>query len=226
MKKNILIDQMLKDIEELDIILNSLRRTTAVNSVISTLVRYKFRYLEANFTELLNDMPEEEILEPSPTNSKIEEIEEIKKSFVVADPVVIEEPVSHTVFFDEDMEETPDFTVVAKEEPAPPLVTPIMKEEKSKFSKPNLATKMGAVDARLVTDLRRAIGINDRFRFKRELFGGNEQIMMETIDLLNKCSSLEEAEEYLDTHFDMQKENDSYLYFIEILHKRFAHISA
>ena len=85
---------------------------------------------------------------------------------------------------------------------------------------------MGAVDARLVTDLRRAIGINDRFRFKRELFGGNEQIMMETIDLLNKCSSLEEAEEYLDTHFDMQKENDSYLYFIEILHKRFAHISA
>ena len=59
MKKNILIDQMLKDIEELDIILNSLRRTTAVNSVISTLVRYKFRYLEANFTELLNDMPEE-----------------------------------------------------------------------------------------------------------------------------------------------------------------------
>ncbi len=47
---------------------------------------------------------------------------------------------------------------------------------------------------------------------------------METIDILNQCSSLQEVEEYIDAHFDWQKEDSTYVYFSEILHKRFAHI--
>jgi len=44
-----------------------------------------------------------------------------------------------------------------------------------------------------VTDLNRALGINDRFYFIRELFNGNENSFRETIDRLNKADSKEEA---------------------------------
>ncbi|MEE4213560.1 MAG: hypothetical protein V2I34_00740, partial [Bacteroidales bacterium] len=44
-----------------------------------------------------------------------------------------------------------------------------------------------------VTDLNRALGINDRFYFIRELFNGNEDSFRETIDRLNKAASKEEA---------------------------------
>ncbi|MBN1388496.1 MAG: hypothetical protein JW965_08630 [Bacteroidales bacterium] len=44
-----------------------------------------------------------------------------------------------------------------------------------------------------VTDLNRAIGINDRFYFIRELFNGKEESYRQTINSLNNVSSKEEA---------------------------------
>ena len=44
-----------------------------------------------------------------------------------------------------------------------------------------------------VTDLNRAIGINDRFYYIRELFNGQEDAFRHTIDKLNSAGSKEEA---------------------------------
>lgn len=48
-----------------------------------------------------------------------------------------------------------------------------------------------------VTDLTRAIGLNDRFYFIRELFDGKEEKFRETINKLNEVATREEAEDIL-----------------------------
>ncbi|MCS3064474.1 hypothetical protein NXX40_20010 [Parabacteroides distasonis] len=48
-----------------------------------------------------------------------------------------------------------------------------------------------------LSDFRKAFSLNDRFRFRRELFGGNEEKMNKAISDLNDLSSYEESVTYL-----------------------------
>lgn len=50
-------------------------------------------------------------------------------------------------------------------------------------------------------DLKSMIGLNDRFRFLNELFGGNSGEFNAAINQLDEIDSLEEAEDYLDRLF-------------------------
>ncbi len=51
--------------------------------------------------------------------------------------------------------------------------------------------------AKPVSDIRKAFTINDRFRFRRELFAGDDTAFMAVLDNLAKCSTLAEADDYL-----------------------------
>lgn len=44
-----------------------------------------------------------------------------------------------------------------------------------------------------VSDLKKSIGINERFTLINELFGGNQQLFMESIDKINNVNAYEEA---------------------------------
>lgn len=46
-------------------------------------------------------------------------------------------------------------------------------------------------------DLRAAFSLNDRYRYRRELFGNSEAAMLEAFDCLQACPSLAEAEGYV-----------------------------
>ena len=48
-------------------------------------------------------------------------------------------------------------------------------------------------------DLRKAFTINDRFRFRRELFGGDDKAMMDVIAHLSDAQTFADAQAYLDT---------------------------
>lgn len=48
-------------------------------------------------------------------------------------------------------------------------------------------------------DIRKALTINDRFRFRRELFAGDDVAMNEFLDNLSACETLEQADAYLST---------------------------
>jgi len=78
------------------------------------------------------------------------------------------------------------------------------------------------IGKRLVTDLRKALSINDRFRFQRDLFSGDVHVMDETLRRLNECASFEEAIAFLDDHFRWEWEDKSVSDFKEILEKRFS----
>ena len=71
-------------------------------------------------------------------------------------------------------------------------------------------------------DIRKAISLNDRFRFKRDLFGGSDEAMCKTIEILNTMHSAEEALNYLEKNFQWNFEDETTNDFITILEKRFS----
>lgn len=76
-------------------------------------------------------------------------------------------------------------------------------------------------DGRLVSDLRKAIGLNDRFRFRHYLFAGSDELMMQTIDELNAMDGYAEALEYLRKRFGWDEEDAEVQYFLDLLQRRF-----
>lgn len=110
----------------------------------------------------------------------------------------------------------------AKAEPkevAAETVAPKPAEEKV-ADKPAEAPKTTAY-GKPVSDLGKAISIGDHFLFQRELFNKSAELMLRTIADLNGLSTFGEAMEYLQQHFDWDKELPSYELFMTALHRRF-----
>jgi len=77
---------------------------------------------------------------------------------------------------------------------------------------------------RPITDLKSAIGINDKFQFINELFDGNMQEYNLALNQLNSMADLKEASYYLHSLKDMYKwkeENGSAQKFTELVERRF-----
>ena len=78
------------------------------------------------------------------------------------------------------------------------------------------------LNKQLAIDLRNIISLNDRFRFQRELFGGDNNLMNETIDRLNSFESTTDTFKYLDETFGWNWEEEPASDFKTILEKRFS----
>ncbi len=61
----------------------------------------------------------------------------------------------------------------------------------------NSPTVADRLSAKPVGDLKKSIGINERFTLINELFGGNQQLFMESIDKINNVNAYEEARKML-----------------------------
>jgi hypothetical protein len=78
-----------------------------------------------------------------------------------------------------------------------------------------------AIEKRSLSDLRRAFSLNDRFRYRRELFGGDEEIMNKVISVLNGKESYKESIRFLDEKLHWDFSNPTVKDFIKILEMRF-----
>ena len=115
--------------------------------------------------------------------------------------------------FDEDMEEDyeePNLyeeenteEIIEEEEPA----TPVTLEE--------------ALQRQQAKELRKALSLNDRFRFRRELFGNSDIRMNETLSLIDAMQSYEEAEDYILNDLNWDVENPDVAEFMKIVQKHF-----
>ena len=76
-------------------------------------------------------------------------------------------------------------------------------------------------DARIITDLKKAIGLNDRFRFRNDLFNKDEKLMLDTIEALNGLANMSDAKAYLSARFTWKEDDASVVYFYEILERKF-----
>ena len=66
-----------------------------------------------------------------------------------------------------------------------------------------------------------AFTLNDRYRFRRELFGNSDAEMIDTLEMLGAMTSAEEAEEYLFVDLGWNPANDDVADFLAVVRRRF-----
>ena len=78
-----------------------------------------------------------------------------------------------------------------------------------------------AIEKQKVSDLRKAFSLNDRFRYRKELFNGSEEAMNKVIAILNDKPSFDESIGFLDQKLHWDLNDPTVKDFIKILELRF-----
>ena len=121
---------------------------------------------------------------------------------------------------------TPAEVTVAAEktvsEPAASLSSASSHTTTLEQSLPHSISLNEVIQKKFLADFRKAFSLNDRFRFRRELFGGDEGRMNEAISDLNELQSFEESITYLDKKLKWNVEDEAVADFIKLLEKRFS----
>ena len=95
-----------------------------------------------------------------------------------------------------------------------PVVETVVKEEEPKSAVLGESLKLSA-------GLRHAISLNDSFRFSRELFGGNTDLMNRVIEQISVMSSYKTAVAFLSSKVELNEEKEAVNDFLELLKKVF-----
>ena len=195
MKQKLLTDIEL-DVHELKYLMDSF--TKEPTPTLSELLKRSITRMQGHLDELLQDVDTVcESLPPSPI------VEEYKESDTfVAEPPVVEETI-------EEEEEEP----VADESVTEESV--FIEDEVSKPTVLGESIKLSA------GGLRQSISLNDSFRFSRELFGGDTDLMNRVIEQISVMSSYKTAVAFLSSKADMNEENEAAIDFLELLKKYF-----
>lgn len=111
--------------------------------------------------------------------------------------------------------ETPDENVIEEEHP-----------EADNISVEEIVIEQSPVEPEPVKnavsrDLRKAFTINDRFRFRRELFGGDDKALVGLIDELSAFGTYEEAEARMNAIFVNREDDEAVAEFKTIVSNYF-----
>lgn len=168
----------------------------------------KLHHLEISQVEMLKREMDahKSLIESIPHPEAMEQptIEPVIKQPVASQeqPVVIQEPAVTTTSVPEvEAEVTPTESAVSADKPSISLNEVLEKQN--------------------LSDFRKAFSLNDRFRFRRELFDGNEEHMNRVINDLNELHSYEESIAYLQNQLNWGKEDTAVADFIKLIEKRF-----
>ena len=75
--------------------------------------------------------------------------------------------------------------------------------------------------AKPVKDVKKAMGINDRFFYQRELFNSNSDLFNQTLDQINSMNSFDDAKNFLLSNFKWDETSDTTDAFLKIVKRRF-----
>lgn len=73
----------------------------------------------------------------------------------------------------------------------------------------------------LSKNMRKALSLNDRYRFKRELFGNSELDLNDALDMVQSMKSYDEATDYFYGDLGWDKDNEEVQDFMSIVKKHF-----
>jgi hypothetical protein len=71
-------------------------------------------------------------------------------------------------------------------------------------------------------NLMSVIGLNDRFRFRHDLFSNSDDVFRETIQILNTIEKFSQAVDYLNEKFGWDQDDATVVYFYEIIKPKFS----
>lgn len=239
MKQKLLTDIEL-DVHELKYLMDSF--TKEPTPTLSELLKRSITRMQGRLDELQQEVDAVQVISPSAVEETAEEEDEVAGSEEDS-PVIIQSLESVVVKEDEEgeaivAEEKPVVIVAAaetavaaaaaaeeeeeeeegkKEESAiveEPVVETVVKEEEPKSAVLGESLKLSA-------GLRHAISLNDSFRFSRELFGGNTDLMNRVIEQISVMSSYKTAVAFLSSKVELNEEKEAVNDFLELLKKYF-----
>ena len=235
MKQKLLTDIEL-DVHELKYLMDSF--TKEPTPTLSELLKRSITRMQGRLDELQQEVDAVQVISPSAVEETAEEEDEVAGSEEDS-PVIIQSLESVVVKEDEEGEaivaEGEPVVIAAaagtaaageeegeeeegkKEESAiveEPVVETVVKEEEPKSAVLGESLKLSA-------GLRHAISLNDSFRFSRELFGGNTDLMNRVIEQISVMSSYKTAVAFLSSKVELNEEKEAVNDFLELLKKYF-----
>ena len=242
MKQKLLTDIEL-DVHELKYLMDSF--TKEPTPTLSELLKRSITRMQGRLEELQQEVDAVQVISPSAVEETAEEEDEVAGSEEDS-PVIIQSLESVVVKEDEEGEaivaeekpvviaaaaETAEAAAAAaaeeeeeeeeeegkKEESAiveEPVVETVVKEEEPKSAVLGESLKLSA-------GLRHAISLNDSFRFSRELFGGDTDLMNRVIEQISVMSSYKTAVAFLSSKVELNEEKEAVNDFLELLKKFF-----
>ena len=238
MKQKLLTDIEL-DVHELKYLMDSF--TKEPTPTLSELLKRSITRMQGRLDELQQEVDAVQVISPSAVEETAEEEDEVAGSEEDS-PVIIQSLESVVVKEDEEgeaivAEEKPVVIAAAaetaaaaaeeeeeeeeeegkKEESAiveEPVVETVVKEEEPKSAVLGESLKLSA-------GLRHAISLNDSFRFSRELFGGNTDLMNRVIEQISVMSSYKTAVAFLSSKVELNEEKEAVNDFLELLKRYF-----
>ena len=238
MKQKLLTDIEL-DVHELKYLMDSF--TKEPTPTLSELLKRSITRMQGRLEELQQEVDAVQVISPSAVEETAEEEDEVAGSEEDS-PVIIQSLESVVVKEDEEGEaivaeekpvviaaaaETAEAAAAAEEEEEEeegkkeesaiveePVVETVVKEEEPKSAVLGESLKLSA-------GLRHAISLNDSFRFSRELFGGNTDLMNRVIEQISVMSSYKTAVAFLSSKVELNEEKEAVNDFLELLKKFF-----
>ena len=240
----LLIEQLAGVSEEkkLSIITKQVPETTVINNnqpnsaVIAT---PEIPVEKNNIPEVVIPQPitikeEEKALEPETFEAEVE-IEEITSTTVeTQEPDTLVETTKTTETFTAELksESSPEATKIEEIEIktvteetrkttiADKIIQPTVSRNEA-HSKNNDNSLSASIANKIISDIKTAISIGDRFRFQRELFRGNGEDMNKTLNYINQLATFDEVHSFLQSKYSWDEENDNVEDFYQIAKRKF-----
>ena len=228
------LETLLKQVLELEgLLLIAEKRGNDVPNLVIDMIKQKAAaigemagvaasYNKQGIDALPDDEPDDDItvefVDDEDAPSADEPVEAESSAPVAAEPEPVVAPEPSVVQPEPAPEPTPvsepESTPVSEPEPveAPtPAPEEVEPEAESEEFEPDPDDQPLTLDEALhrdmTKDLRQAFSLNDRYRYRRELFGNSDSVMNETLNLIEAMHSFDEAEDYF--YNDLQWEHDS-----------------
>jgi len=156
---------------------------------------------QISILDLENEIKKEEPKPETPVVPKVEVKEEIKTPVQVEVPKVVETPQVQQNITPSSLNE---------------------KLQQSQQQKTSLAEKL---QKKPISDLKTAIGLNQKFLFMNDLFEGENAAYNDALNQLNNFSSMDDAKNYLltlGTKYNWDLESDSVVQFTDLVERRYS----
>ena len=221
MKQKLLTDIEL-DVHELKYLMDSF--TKEPTPTLSELLKRSITRMQGRLDELQQEVDAVQVISPSAVEETAGEEDEVAGSEVDS-PSIIQSLESVVVKEDEEEE-----IIVAEEKPVVALTEEGKKEEPAIVEESVAETVVKEEEPKSVVlgeslklsaGLRHAISLNDSFRFSRELFGGDTDLMNRVIEQISVMSSYKTAVAFLSSKVELNEEKEAVNDFLELLKKYF-----
>jgi len=238
MEKEALLTIILQDIKELETLVTTFKDKGHIPDVFIQLSQNKAKGIldEIQLLSSIKDSVETNSQNNAVSNISISEIinnnepdkTEISSETVINKPNQTINTPSSKKREEEIKPEKPSKTIEESEKSSkngkkPIIIGDLLGKDKPSYNE-RLASKQDTTSPKSyppINDLRKAIGINDRFYFQRELFNGKSELLSKTIEQLNCMDNLDSALNFISSNFSWDTNNEAATAFITLIKRRF-----